>query len=168
MMEDRGNDVSVGVSGNTNVDRGNTLWSVFWFFFLIIFGYSIAGFCGGLHLLFQPFSVCIHGCTVRKIKRGLFRSFKIIFPCFETYTEHPRYVIERIPSSEILRREDGCRQRWTLKDFFHDGIIIVFLDYLCHNFFKCYKCERNSKQNAPPSSVFAPIFPTITHLYKTQ
>jgi hypothetical protein len=55
-------------NGGAGGDGGSIIWSIIWFLILFFVGFWLAGFCAGFHILFQPFSVCIEGCSVNKNK----------------------------------------------------------------------------------------------------
>ncbi|KAK4011603.1 Uncharacterized protein APZ42_023356 [Daphnia magna] len=50
-------------NGGAGGDGGSFIWSILWFLILIFVGFWLGGFCAGFHILFQPFSVCIEGCS---------------------------------------------------------------------------------------------------------
>jgi hypothetical protein len=67
-------------NGGAGGDGGSILWSIIWFVILIFIGFWVGGFCAGFHILFQPFSVCIEGCSVIKIiKKYLSKAIVIDF-----------------------------------------------------------------------------------------
>lgn len=55
-------------NGGAGGDGGSFIWSILWFLILIFVGFWLGGFCAGFHILFQPFSVCIEGCSVLILK----------------------------------------------------------------------------------------------------
>jgi hypothetical protein len=55
-------------NGGAGGDGGSIIWSIIWFLILFFVGFWLAGFCAGFHILFQPFSVCIEGCSVINFK----------------------------------------------------------------------------------------------------
>lgn len=102
-------------NGGAGGDGGSILWSIIWFVILIFVGFWLGGFCAGFHILFQPFSVCIEGCSVIKIiKKIPFKSHHHRF--LFSSPGYSRDPAQGIPFPENLRREHDGREIRILKN----------------------------------------------------
>ncbi len=56
--------ISIGLEGQSSVDKMNVLWAIIWFLVLIFIAWPVGFFCAGWYVCCSPFEACISGCKV--------------------------------------------------------------------------------------------------------